>query len=200
MKSLLTIVAAIALLGCASQPPPPPAAEAPTQIILVRHAEKAGEDGDVPLTEQGHARARELVRVVGDAGVTAIYTSEFLRNVDTAKPVAEALGLTPTVVPADDVNGLVERLKAAPAGSTILVASHQNKLFEIVKGLGAATPELTPTEYDRLVIVTLGRQTEGADAAVWGGVGALSAAEASAGAQHPGSPFPKSAQPVSRRP
>src|SRR5205807_10112633 len=44
-----------------------------TTIIIVRHAEKAGPEGDVPLSDAGHARAEELARVPGSAGVTAIY-------------------------------------------------------------------------------------------------------------------------------
>ncbi|MBI1353100.1 MAG: hypothetical protein GC160_02055 [Acidobacteria bacterium] len=146
---------ALTLFGCAAPPPAPPA-EAPAQILLVRHAEKDGEDGDVPLSEQGHARARELARTLADAGVSAIYTSQFERNVDTAKPLAETLNIQPTVIPADDIQVLVDKLKASPAGSTTLVVSHQNKLPQLVAGLGAETPALTPTEYDRLVVVTLG--------------------------------------------
>ncbi len=140
-------------LGCAS----PPSLEFPTpaQIVLVRHAEKAGPVGDAPLTPEGEARARELARMLGDADISMIYTSQYLRNVDTAKPLAQKRGIEPIVLPADDVNELVELLRMTTPGTTALVVSHQDKLVEIVAALGDSTPPIPDLEYDRMVVLTL---------------------------------------------
>lgn len=76
----------LVLISCKPAPPPPAPAAGPSILYLVRHAEKAGEEGDVPLTEAGAVRARELARVLGDARARQIYTTQYQRNVNTAKP------------------------------------------------------------------------------------------------------------------
>src|SRR6185369_592218 len=51
-----------------------------TTVYLVRHAEKAAAPAaDPPLLEAGNKRAQELARTLGNAGIKAIFTSQFLR-------------------------------------------------------------------------------------------------------------------------
>jgi broad specificity phosphatase PhoE len=59
------------------------------KVILVRHAnidllDPAPEDP--PLNAAGRARAQALARVVGTAGVTAIFTSPLIRTKQTVEP------------------------------------------------------------------------------------------------------------------
>jgi broad specificity phosphatase PhoE len=135
-------------------------AQAVTTVILVRHAEKADQPAnDPPLTEQGIARAQSLVQVVRDAGVTAIVTTQFQRTRLTAKPAAEALGITPDVVEARGANHaatVAGFVKEKHAGKTVLVVGHSNTIPEIVAALGAPHPGVIgdPT-HDNLFIVTL---------------------------------------------
>ena len=63
-------------------------AAAQSTIFLVRHAEKkTGDDPD--LTKAGHARAESLAKMLKDADITAIYTSEVKRTQQTAAPLAK---------------------------------------------------------------------------------------------------------------
>jgi len=57
-----------------------------TTIIMVRHAERI-EGFDPPLNAEGQARAEALADELEDAGVTAIFYPNFIRNRQTADPL-----------------------------------------------------------------------------------------------------------------
>jgi probable phosphoglycerate mutase len=80
-----------------------------TELILVRHgASQAGEAGkafglvgghsDPPLTAHGHEQSRALADRLGGARVAALFISPLRRTAQTAGPLAERLGLEPTVI------------------------------------------------------------------------------------------------------
>src|SRR5437588_7817415 len=72
------------------------AGEIPT-LILVRHADTAPQP-DRPLSEAGLKRAQDLTAALGNAGVTAIITTQLRRTRETAQPLAAALGLVPEII------------------------------------------------------------------------------------------------------
>ena len=123
-------------------------------IFLARHAEKAkgGADPKNPeLSEAGRGRAELLARMLKDAGVTAIFATEYKRTQQTAEEIARASGTQVTIVPAKDTAGLVEKLKAS--GGNAVVIGHSNTLPEIIKALGVEKAvEVAETEYDNLFI------------------------------------------------
>lgn len=129
-------------------------AQAPTTVVLVRHAEKEAGSGDVPLTKAGQARARELRRVLGDAGIRAIYTSDALRTRQTAEPLAQQLGLDPKAIP--DVASLVRTVLEQNASQTVLIVHHSNTVPAIIGALGARVKQpIGESEYDWLFIVSV---------------------------------------------
>ncbi len=67
-----------------------------TTVILIRHAER---DNFFNITAQGRMRAKALVDVVKDMGITAIYSPNLKRNLDTVTPLASHLGLDITLTP-----------------------------------------------------------------------------------------------------
>jgi broad specificity phosphatase PhoE len=131
-------------------------------IFVVRHAERAdtvaGAPGtmaaDPDLSEAGHARAASLAVMLRDAGVGAIFVTEFKRTLQTAAPLAKALGITPTVVSAKDTAGLAARLKKT--GANALVVGHSNTVPDIITALGV-TPAVSvaDSDFDNLFIVTM---------------------------------------------
>src|SRR6476659_9429266 len=77
------------------------AQQAPTVVVLVRHAEKATTPADDPgLTEAGRTRAAALADALSDARVDAIITTAVERTRQTAAPLAQKQHVTPIVVPA----------------------------------------------------------------------------------------------------
>jgi broad specificity phosphatase PhoE len=151
----LLALASIAFLVAASR------RASDTVVILVRHAEKAGPSGDVSLSEADRARARALVAVAREAGVSAIITTQFARTRETAAPIAESLGVAPQVIPAggngaDHIASIVAAIRTQFAGSTVLVVGHSNTVPAIVGALGGPKlRDLCEDEYDQLFIVVV---------------------------------------------
>jgi broad specificity phosphatase PhoE len=136
---------------------PPPEA---TTVIVVRHAEKAGPTGDVPLNDAGRARAQELARVLAGAGVTAVYDTQYIRTQQTAEPLASAMKIKPARLETTDTypRDLVRDIEKNHAGSTVVVVSHSNLIPDVLRALGVADPpKIADGQYDDLFIVTRGR-------------------------------------------
>ncbi len=136
-----------------------------TTFVLVRHAEK--ESGDNPgLTEEGRARAAALDRVLADAGVVAVYATEWCRTALTAEPTAVHLGLEIRVqdngregdqlagcgleggttrldTGIASVEDLARHLLETHPSGVVLVVGHSNTVPELVEALGA--PSLCPS-------------------------------------------------------
>jgi broad specificity phosphatase PhoE len=138
----------------------PALAQGQKLVIAVRHAERA--DGgamatspqtDPPLSAAGEARARKLADALRDAGVTAVFATEYKRTQDTVKPLATAAGLTPQVVKAADTAALVAKLKSAHASDVVLVVGHSNTLPAIIKALGGPDIRIADDQYDDIFIV-----------------------------------------------
>jgi broad specificity phosphatase PhoE len=147
----------LALLAAGTAVVPRAAAQVrPTTVFVVRHAEKSADGQDPSLTAAGRDRAAALAHLLGDAGVSAIFTSQFKRTVETAAPLAGGRGVTPRVIGAGKNDELVAAIRALPVGSRALVVSHSNLVPAIVELLsGEKVGELTDGDYDRLYLVTL---------------------------------------------
>lgn len=131
-----------------------------TTIILVRHAEKNIEQSnpDPDLSPAGQARAQELVRMFGDAGIKAIYATQYKRTQQTVKPLAEKLGVSATTVDAKNTAELVKQIRAQHNGDVVFIAGHNNTVPEIIAALGGPQlPTIPETEFDNLYVITIYR-------------------------------------------
>lgn len=129
-------------------------------VIIVRHAEKLVHGGNDPdLSQAGAARAEALAHMMKDAGITAIFTSELKRTQETAAPLAKALGITPTVVPAKDTAALVQKLHAL--ADNALVVGHGNTIPDVVKSLGMdAHTYIGEDDYSEVFVISLGQKPQ----------------------------------------
>lgn len=145
MKSLrLSILLLLALISAVS---------AQSTVFIVRHAEKAdSKSKDPDLSEAGNARAQALARMLKDAGITRIFTTEFKRTQQTAAPLAKLLGLEVKSLAANDPARLVTTLH--DENGNALVVGHTNTIPDLIKALGITKPiAIGENEYDDLFVV-----------------------------------------------
>ena len=131
-----------------------------TTVIIVRHAEKIIDpnNNDVDLSEAGQARAQEIARMFGDAGINAIYATQYKRTQETVKPLADKLGVPVTAMNSKSTGDLIAQIRAQHSGQTIFIAGHNNSVPEIIAALGGPQYPIIPeSEYDNLFIVTIYR-------------------------------------------
>jgi phosphohistidine phosphatase SixA len=148
-KTILNLVVLATFAFCL---PVAAVAQGAGTVFLVRHAEKLSTARDATLSPQGHKRAQCLAHMLGDAGVQVIFASGFVRTQETAKPLAKQLGIKATTVEYKDIAGLVEKLRAMP-DKTVLVVAHSDTLPDIIEKLGAGKVDpIKDDEFDRLFV------------------------------------------------
>jgi broad specificity phosphatase PhoE len=139
-----------------------------TTVFLVRHAEKADAPREnPPLSDAGKLRSRALARLLKESGIKAIYTSQFLRTMQTAEPLAEQLGIkatalsisisqsNPREVSEQSVREIVNKIQER-AGEAALVVGHSNSIPAVIRMLGGdAVPTIDEQKFDDLFIVTI---------------------------------------------
>ena len=140
----------------------------PITVYLVRHAERADEPRQDPsLNEKGNARAQELARVLANANIKAIISSQYLRTKQTAEPLAKKLSLpvtsitlnvtpsNPRVVTDQSTAEVTNKILSHP-GESVLVIGHTNSVPDVIKMLGGDTvPVMDETVFDDLFVVTV---------------------------------------------
>jgi phosphohistidine phosphatase SixA len=93
--------------------------------------------------------------VLKDAGITAIYVTEYKRTQQTAAPLAAAIRVTPIVIKADDATGLAAAIKATKGNP--LVIGHSNTVPAAIKALGVPTDvKIGDDDYDSLFVASTG--------------------------------------------
>lgn len=105
-------------------------------VLLIRHGENdyvkkrklAGRLPGVHLNQKGQAQAQAVAAWLKGAPIKAVYTSPMERALETAQPIAAALGLEPIIRP-----GLLETDIGEWTGLSLAKARRQ-KLWKVVQG------------------------------------------------------------------
>jgi hypothetical protein len=138
-----------------------------TTFILVRHAERAKEQGQSALRPAGTERAQALADALENKGVNVIYSPDRGRNRETVEPLANRLGLTVNLVPEKQLantkafaDQFVNMVLSEHAGGTVLWVGNKSpvgiwggNLKEIYKRLGGEGDP--PSKYDDLFFVVV---------------------------------------------
>lgn len=81
----------------------------------------------------------------------AVYATEFKRTQQTGAPLAEAAGITVTVIRKADRADLLARVRAVGPGGRILIVGHSDTVPGIVQELsGMAVDGINENEFDNL--------------------------------------------------
>ena len=142
----------------------PSTAAAQKLVIFVRHAERA--DGgpiagqmtppsqqDPPLSGAGTQRAARLATMFADAGIKAIFATEFRRTQETAAPLAAKLGLKVQSMIAKDHPALVKRLQSVHANDIVLIVGHSNTIPQVIRLLGGPAVTIADDDYDSIFVL-----------------------------------------------
>jgi len=147
------LFAAATLLGACAGIGGAPEAEK-TTVYVLRHAEPNFKNPELPLTNQGRARAEKLVAFLAGIPIAHVYATHTDRTRDTVTPLARARGLQVKQFPpigseldgkivgnrtsgAVAIKPLIAALKSLQAGSTAVVAGNSGNLYPVLAGIGA---------------------------------------------------------------
>ncbi|MFI8685296.1 histidine phosphatase family protein [Rossellomorea sp. NPDC077527] len=135
-------------------------------IYVVRHAKAEGQPIQAPLTKEGECQAVRLAAFLENCSVEAIYSSPFVRAVNTITPFAERSGLRiqqddrlgERVLSDQDLPDWMEKLKMSfedfslslPGGESNHMAMERAKSF---------IDEVVKKKEDRIVCVSHGNLT-----------------------------------------
>jgi hypothetical protein len=123
-------------------------------VILIRHAER---DNFFEITAQGRKRAKALIDTVGDMGITAIYSPDLERNLDTVRPLARHLGIDITLTPRitkPTIDKIVRDIFTKHVGEVVLLVSNESGNLRALHYQLGGTGE-GPYQYGDLYIYTI---------------------------------------------
>ena len=126
-------------------------------IYLVRHAEKDASQANPEnpgLSECGESRAESLARILADAELEKVYSTDYRRTRETALPVASQLSLEVEFYDPDELAGFSRTLLHQQ--KDVLVVGHSNTT-PVLAGLlaGEMLEPFDEAIYDRLYLVTV---------------------------------------------
>ena len=134
----------------------------PTTVVLLGPAEAANAGRPNPgLSAAGLARARDLVRAIGDlpltAQVTAVFATRYRASQETAEPIARHLDLPVQLVDSANHDQLLRRIGADYRGQLLIVVTDVNAMPALLSGLlsGNGSGGEPGTDPDRLYLVTM---------------------------------------------
>ena len=125
-----------------------------TTVILIRHVER---DNFFVVTPAGRNRAKALVDAVHDMDITAIYSPDLDRNLDTVKPLADHLKIDITLTPRINettIDKIVSDILTKHQGEVVLlVGNGSGNLRTLHQRLGGTGDG--PYQYGDMFIYTI---------------------------------------------
>lgn len=150
-------VCAVLALSCLPQ-----CIAAETLVVVVRHAEKATDEGrDPTLTAAGAQRAQRLADALKHFRLDAVFATQYQRTQLSAAVAAKVAGPAPVIIAASaavetDARDLATLIRTQYAGKSILVVGHSNTVPAIVAALSSMpAAAMEDDEYDRFTLIAI---------------------------------------------
>ena len=123
--------------------------------ILVRHGEKRKSSSDPDLTEAGAERSDLLARILSDVQLDAVFSSDFKRTRNTAKPVVLDQKLSVQLYNPGNLAEIQNVLNTEYADKNVLIVGHSNTTSALVNMLddSAHFEEIHDSDYHYFFIV-----------------------------------------------
>ena len=151
MKLIFSLLAFFILSSCGNT------------FYIVRHAEKAKplpgmsilEANDPPLSDSGSVRALVLKDRLKGENIRCIFSTNYKRTINTAKPLDDYLASVQTQyynTKKDSTDAFIEKLKLIKKGN-VLVVGHSNTIDDVANKLCGSIvvpADLKETDYDNL--------------------------------------------------
>lgn len=154
----LLILAAGFITGCMHQTPVSKPGTT-TTVIFIRHADK-NDHGF--LTPKGKNRAQALINAVETLDISAIYSPDLRRNLDTVRPLAKHLDIKITLtsrISYFSVDAIATEILDKHAGKVVLwvgnVSGNLQALYSRMGGQGSG-----PINYGEISVLTIPDQGE----------------------------------------
>ncbi len=132
-----------------------------TTVLLIRHADIDIPEGVVDrnaisLNSIGKKRAQNLVNIVERAPISAVYTSDIQRSIQTAEPLIKRLQPNITHKEFNKSQEIAEDILSNYKGKNVLVIHHANTVPEIIKILSnEIVGTISESEFDNFYIVNI---------------------------------------------
>ena len=154
MRTLVFLVALLALSACTAAHSEPGAFE----LILIRHAEKLDTSRDPELSEAGRQRAAWTADWLQNRYIEAIWSSDYKRTRDTARPLADRLDKDIRIYDAGDLTALAAQLRSEKLHA--LIVGHSNTTPQLAAELcNCEVRPMTDSDYDRAIVIRYGEDT-----------------------------------------
>lgn len=135
--------------------------ESITTVLLIRHADiditdEVVDRNSISLNSSGEKRAQDLVNIVEKAPISAVYTSNIRRSIQTAEPLIERLRSSIEHKKIDGPKEVVKHILSNYRGKSVLVIHHANTVPEIIKILSnEIVGTISESEFDNFYIVNI---------------------------------------------
>ena len=103
-------------------------------VVVTRHAEKAVTNRDAQLSDAGRSRAAYLAKLLQDADVEYVHSTDFKRTKATATPTAETISAKVNLYAPSALPDLVAEIRRTRGRH--LVVGHTNTVLKTVELLG----------------------------------------------------------------
>lgn len=133
-----------------------------TTIYIVRHAEKDtsnSKNSDPGLNNEGKERVKALNKFLKKETISAVFSTNYKRTIQTVAPVAQRNGLPLKTYEANEPMKIVQLIKSEFLNHKTLIVGHSNTILELIKAFGVTPPfnKLNDNDYDLIFMITINK-------------------------------------------